>query len=169
MTSGVYPRESRQDRFRRLTAPPDDQGCELWLGGISPTTGYGNFWYGGNTHSAHRYAWEQANGPVPLGLQMRHKCRNRHCVSLSHLETGTASENARDKWRDGTAQNGRGVIRHSLPDGSLAVITALRGFGIPVTRIAVCFGVGNDTIRNAMKRGWDTRPCHKPRRVSSPT
>jgi hypothetical protein len=42
---------------------------------------------------AHRLAWELINGPVPGGMQLDHLCRNRGCVSPSHLELTTQREN----------------------------------------------------------------------------
>lgn len=35
---------------------------------------------------SHRYTWEQANGPIPAGYEIHHKCRNRACSRLVHLE-----------------------------------------------------------------------------------
>lgn len=35
---------------------------------------------------AHRYAWEESNGPIEPGKVLDHLCRNRSCVRLDHLE-----------------------------------------------------------------------------------
>ena len=45
---------------------------------------------------AHRYVWEQANGPIPDGMMILHHCDNRPCVNLDHLYLGTAQDNGRD-------------------------------------------------------------------------
>ncbi|MFD5057409.1 HNH endonuclease signature motif containing protein [Streptomyces sp. NPDC058394] len=50
--------------------------------------GYGTF-YVGRTVKAHRYAYEQALGPIPAGLDIDHRCRNRGCVRPSHLRAVT--------------------------------------------------------------------------------
>jgi hypothetical protein len=45
---------------------------------------------------AHRAAWILANGPVPEGLIVRHKCDNPLCVNVGHLELGTFKDNTND-------------------------------------------------------------------------
>lgn len=46
--------------------------------------------------TAHRYAWERVNGPVPAGMEVMHACDNPICVRLDHLSLGTHQENMRD-------------------------------------------------------------------------
>lgn len=35
---------------------------------------------------AHRLVWEEANGEIPEGYELHHKCHNRACFNLDHLE-----------------------------------------------------------------------------------
>ncbi len=61
--------------------------CWLWTGALAG--GSGQFWAGGKLVQAHRWAYEQANGPIPEGLTLDHLCRNRACVEVTHLEPVT--------------------------------------------------------------------------------
>lgn len=76
--------------------------CKPWVGQISPE-GYGRLTGTGHHRYAHRAAWEQANGPIPAGMQIDHLCRNRRCVEVTHLEAVTQAENL----RRGTGFSGR--------------------------------------------------------------
>lgn len=79
------------------TIPEPNSGCLLWLGSVD-RGGYGKVWVKdgpgrGTYRKVHRVAWEAANGPIPAGLQIDHKCRVRSCVNTAHLEAVTHAEN----------------------------------------------------------------------------
>jgi DNA-directed RNA polymerase specialized sigma subunit len=42
----------------------------------------------------HRLEWEKVNGPIPDGHNINHKCKNRECANVNHLEVLTLSEHA---------------------------------------------------------------------------
>lgn len=42
---------------------------------------------------AHKWLYEQLIGPVPKGLELDHKCRNKLCCNPDHLELVTHREN----------------------------------------------------------------------------
>lgn len=58
--------------------------------------GYAYARHAGKTMAVHRYCWELECGPIPRGLVIHHKCRNRKCCNVDHLELRTNSANARD-------------------------------------------------------------------------
>lgn len=41
---------------------------------------------GGKLVMRHRWFWELSNGPIPDGYEINHKCGNRRCFNLYHLE-----------------------------------------------------------------------------------
>lgn len=73
--------------------------------------GYGKFWLGKRASvSAHRVAWQIANGPIPdegpghHGWCVCHRCDNPLCVNPDHLFLGSNLDNQRDKAAKGRAR-----------------------------------------------------------------
>jgi hypothetical protein len=58
--------------------------------------GYGRLRVNGKKTLAHRVAWEQEHGPIPLGLSVLHHCDNPPCGNVLHLFLGTNSDNQLD-------------------------------------------------------------------------
>lgn len=72
-------------------------GCLEWTGYVDPQSGYGKVSNRpGTPLSVHVAAWLVVNGPVPLGLEVRHSCDNRVCAELTHLSLGTHAQNVQD-------------------------------------------------------------------------
>jgi len=97
--------------------PPTPQPtlCRLWQGAVD-RDGYGVFTrkHQGDKRlykRVHRWVWEQAMGPIPEGLVVRHRCDNRVCFRLDHLELGTVADNNRDAQE----RNHLGPIRAMPP------------------------------------------------------
>lgn len=42
----------------------------------------------------HRLVWEEVHGPIKPGYEIDHKCRNRGCQNIEHLQLLTRSEHA---------------------------------------------------------------------------
>lgn len=96
---------------------PQKTWCRLWQGAVD-SDGYGVL----TTHqtrekkAAHRWVWEMAYGPIIPGLVVRHKCDNRLCFRLSHLELGTVADNNRD-----ASERGHLGVRAMTPSEVVAV------------------------------------------------
>lgn len=77
----------------KVDMTPNPTLCWIWRGPVN-ADGYGRFTPGSSTQkSAHRVTYEEVFGPIPTGLQLDHRCRNRTCVNPLHLEPVTAREN----------------------------------------------------------------------------
>lgn len=84
--------------FTRSTKMPS--GCIEWNGSRLPK-GYGQISVGGKNVLTHRVAWELANGPIPNGLFVLHRCDNPPCINKECLFLGTKAENNADRAAKG--------------------------------------------------------------------
>jgi hypothetical protein len=70
--------------------------CWTWIASTDQN-GYGLF-HDGRQCKAHRWAYEQAHGPIPGGMTIDHTCRNRSCVNVAHMQVVTLVENIRRRY-----------------------------------------------------------------------
>ena len=87
------------DYLRLRSTPEPNSGCWLWDGPVAPS-GYVHITQA-VYRSGHRLSWFLANGPIPYGLHVLHKCDVRSCVNPDHLFIGTAKDNIRDMMAKG--------------------------------------------------------------------
>jgi hypothetical protein len=98
----ITPPEVRFERHVDRSGGPD--ACHPYTG--ATVAGYGRFWITTSQPvGAHRFAWEQVNGPIPEGAHVDHVCHNgtgcpggpscphRRCCNDRHLEPTTGSDN----------------------------------------------------------------------------
>lgn len=89
--------------------------CWLWAAS-QRGGGYGQFRAGGSMVLAHRWAYENAAGSIPEGLELDHLCRNRLCVRPDHLEIVTHRENVR-RGQSGPVNAARMSAKTHCPQG----------------------------------------------------
>lgn len=104
-------------RFERQVIRPES-GCHLWTGSVASR--YGTFFTGERLTGAHRFAWEQAHGPLPKRRYVLHHCDQPLCVRTDpdlpawpdgHLFVGSQKENLTDAVSKGRVPRGE---RHYL-------------------------------------------------------
>ena len=88
----LQPKLTLEQRFWSKVNKDAPNGCWEWTGYITPQ-GYGLFWDGKKPNTTHRVSQELANGPIPEGMDIDHRCANRKCVNPEHLRVTTRSQN----------------------------------------------------------------------------
>jgi hypothetical protein len=90
----------------RFWARVDKSGeCWLWTG-PRDKDGYGKANVRRRALRAHRVSWTMANGAIPEGLIVCHRCDTPACVRPDHLWLGTQLDNVRDMTAKGRRASG---------------------------------------------------------------
>lgn len=92
---------------------------------------------------AHREAWEKANGPIPEGLFVLHKCDNRACREITHLFLGTHQDNMDDCVAKGRIARGETTRHFKLLEKDVREIRSSELSGL---ELAEKFGVAPSVI-----------------------
>jgi hypothetical protein len=71
--------------------------------GATHRGGYKRKMRNGVSKYAHRWAWEDAYGPIPEGLVIMHLCDIPACINIEHLSIGTNKDNVTDMYAKGRA------------------------------------------------------------------
>lgn len=125
--------------------PIAECGCLVWMGPVSKRTGYGHMVIKAQAKMPHRVAWEVANGPIPVGMRVLHRCDVRTCINPDHLFLGTHLDNMHDmaaKRRAASgAQNGSAKLTPQQ-------VSEIRGSLLSNSRLAIDYGVCSATISN---------------------
>ena len=86
-------------------------GCIEWQGNRNKE-GYGRIMINRETMSTHRLSWKLANGSIPDGMCVLHKCDNPPCCNIKHLWIGTSVENIKDRSAKGRTTRHQSLKTH---------------------------------------------------------
>lgn len=133
-----------------------DKSGDCWLWTASLTRGgYGQFpLRKGIIRRAHRIAWQLANGDVPEGMWVLHRCDNPRCVRPDHLFLGTPQDNSADMAAKGRGSKLRGSAKPGakLTEADVVIIRAERARGVTGTELGRRYGVHRSTIYHICQR-----------------
>ena len=125
-----------------------ENGCRLWTG-KQLNDGYGRFTVAHRPIAAHRAAYELANGPIPEGLVVCHRCDDRLCVNPGHLFLGTVADNVADMVGKRRQARGQTINTAKLtPD----LVRRIRASQLSNRKAAALFGVSASQVGN-IRRG----------------
>lgn len=90
--------------------------CLIWVGGKTRKDwrGYAVYDLRGKTTILHRQLWKDYRGDLDDATQLDHRCRNRACINLDHLEPVSGHENNVIRGEGRAAQNHR---KSACPQG----------------------------------------------------
>lgn len=118
--------------------------CWIWTGNFN-VYGYGRTHYKRRAYLAHRLSYELANGPIPEGLGVCHKCDVTACVNPAHLFLGDQKVNMQDaKSKDRTLRG----ERNSMSKLTVSQVREIKRLTKQNTQqsIAELFGVSRSLI-----------------------
>lgn len=161
-----YKRKPLAQRFWAKVEKRGANECWLWVGGLNKA-GYGIVSAGGRTANgaarllAHRVSYEIANGPIPSGLCICHRCDIPACVNPDHLFLGTLADNTADM----DAKGRRGAVKGAThPRAKLTAeqVIAIRAASGTQREIGRAFNVSQNAVW-AIQTGkvWKSVPVQR--------
>ena len=140
---------ARIENFWRKVHRGDE--CWEWIGSRD-RKGYGLVSVNGRTERAHRFSWILANGSVPDGLHVLHKCDNSACVKPGHLFLGTNLDNVIDREEKGRGNQPRGE-RNANSRLTASDVVAIRSLRATLTQVQIAarFGTTQGTVGKILR------------------
>lgn len=147
-------RKTPADRFWAKVDRRTDDECWEWQANRHQQ-GYGLFSLDTQhgSYKAHRFSWELANGQIPDGSVVRHRCDNPPCVNPAHLELGSQADNMADMRGRGRERKAAGAThpRARLTDEQIAEIRSRYRFRVVTAQmLADEYGVSVSFVRHVL-------------------
>lgn len=108
--------------------------CLTWQLGKNKW-GYGAINLNGSTRMAHRVLYEKKFGSLPNDVLLDHKCRNRDCVNIDHLEPVSAAINIRRGDQTKLTEEQVISIRRSYSAGGISQMALSKIFDVSRSNI----------------------------------
>ncbi len=112
---------------------------------------------------AHRYGFRLANGPIPLGMSICHRCDNPPCQNPQHLFLGEQRDNVSDMDAKGRRRSAR-LYGDANPnarftDAQVVEMCAMYRAGTALSEIAGTVGARESVVTKIIRtRGGITGP-----------
>lgn len=142
-----------------LTSHAPELGpCWVWTG-AKGAWGYGRLTVKAQRKLAHRFSFEIANGPIPKGMFVLHRCDNPSCVRPDHLRMGTPKENTQDMYVRRRAAlmgpKGESNSHAKLTEAQVIQIRNRFSRGELIVRMAAEFGMDVTSVSKIVNgRSW---------------
>lgn len=142
------------ERFHKKYEINND-GCWIWTGSTRPNGKgvlYPRHSVGDKSVGAHRFSYELANGKIPDGMYVCHKCDTPLCVNPDHLFIGTHHDNMKDMVDKRRSFVGRGENKKGLAKLTNEQANEIRQSTLSQSKLGEIYGVAQTTI-GRIKRG----------------
>lgn len=146
-------------RFWMKVNKKGKDGCWLWTG-MRTWNRYGFI----NSKAtrltrAHYMAYRYLVGPIPDGMELYHRCKNRHCIRIhpDHVVLGTRAERTQNSVDQGWIRAGERHGMAKLTWANVRKIRAMYGRGYSQAHLGRMFGVYASTISRIVSgKNWQT-------------
>ncbi len=139
--------------LKDITYYIDDNGCYICDSHVCGSNGASSININGKSIDIYRYLWIKKNGYILKGFELRHKCDNRKCINLDHLELGTHKDNMTDMVKRDRSLRGE---RHSnVKLTEQQVIEILNDDVTSIKKLSEKYNISRRNIYNIKnKRSW---------------